>query len=91
MNNARNIIGLILVAAGVLAGVYFGVWWAFIGGIIAFVEAVKADPIIAMDVGLSVARVFFAGVIGWASAFVCMIPGMAMLSDGKPSRRRFGR
>jgi hypothetical protein len=91
MSNARNIIGLILVAVGVCAGVYFGVWWAFIGGIIAFVEAVQATPIEAMDVGLAVARVFFAGLIGWASAFICMLPGMAMLSDGKPKRRRYGR
>lgn len=76
---ARNFVGIILMVAGVALAVYAGLWWAFIGGIIQAVEAVKATPIDAMDLALGIARIVFAGFIGVMTAVVAVFPGYAML------------
>ncbi len=75
----RQVMGLVLIAAGICAGLYFGLWWAFIGGIIQVIEQVRAPELEAMIVAIGVAKVLFAGIIGWASGFLCCIPGLAML------------
>lgn len=66
----RGAITFILMAAAVCAGLYFGVWWAFIGGIIAVIEGAKATPVESMTIALGIARVMFAGLIGWAAFWV---------------------
>ena len=76
---ARERFGLLLIVVGVLAGLYFGLWWAFIGGIVGLVEAIKATDIMALDVAMSVARIVFAGLIGWGAAAVCVIPGIVIM------------
>lgn len=77
----KNGLGLLLIIGGVAFGLYAGLWWAFIGGIIQIIDAVKATPVPAMDVALGIARVVFAGAIGGISAFVLVLPGMAMLAS----------
>lgn len=77
----KTIIGLALVVGGISAGVYCGVWWAFIGGIINVIEAVRAEDLIASDVAIGVAKVIFAGLISWLSAAVLLIPGLALLQS----------
>ena len=76
---ARNFVGVILMLAGLGLAIYAGLWWAFIGGIVQIVEAVKADPIIAMDIALGLARVVCAGFIGVVTGVVAIFPGFAML------------
>ena len=34
-----------MVVAGVAAGIYFGFWWAFIGGIISVVNELKSTDV----------------------------------------------
>ena len=75
----QQIIGLLLIVVGIVAGLYFGLWWAFIGGIIQIIEQIRAEHLEAAVVAIAIAKVLFAGVIGWAAAFVGIIPGMAML------------
>lgn len=77
----KGFIGLLLIVAGVAFGLYAGVWWAFIGGIVQIIEQVRAPELSAMSVAIGVAKVFFAGGIGAVAAFVCIIPGAAMLQD----------
>lgn len=77
----KQIIGLILVVAGICFGVYAGVWWAFIGGIIDVIEAIRAEHLVAMDVAIGVAKVCLAGIIGAACGIVAIIPGYALLQD----------
>lgn len=77
----KQIIGLVLIVAGIGLGLYCGLWWAFIGGIIQIIEQVRAEHLEAMVVALGICKVLFAGLIGWASAFVLLIPGMACLKD----------
>ena len=75
----RNVLGILMILGAVVFGVYAGLWWAFIGGIVQIVEAVKADPVSAMDIALGIVRVVFAGAIGGFSFFALAAPGVAML------------
>lgn len=68
-----------MVIAGVVLGLWAGVWWAFIGGIMDVIEAVRAVELSAFDVVIGVAKVVFASFIGWCSAAVLAIPGAAMI------------
>ena len=79
----KKVIGLILCVAGVGVGVgiYFGVWWAFIGGITQVINQIQAEHIVAVEVAKGIARVLCAGVIGGASALVLIAPGVAILKD----------
>ena len=76
---ARSFVGIIMIVFGIALGVYAGLWWAFIGGIIQVVEAVKASPVEAMDLALGIVRIVFAGAIGVLTAMVAVFPGYAML------------
>jgi len=75
----KTIVGALLMIAGVAVGVYCGLWWAFIGGIVDIVSEIRADDLNAMSLAIGIAKVFFAGFIGWASAGLGMVPGYLML------------
>jgi hypothetical protein len=75
----KLIIGVVMCLAGVGLGLYCGLWWAFIGGIIQIIEQVRAEHLIAMEVAIGIVKILFAGLIGWASAAVLLIPGLAII------------
>lgn len=81
MENRRNaadwtrlILAVALTLSAFAAGLYFGLWWAFIGGIVAILESMKSTPVDSLGVALGVARVMFAGIIGWCAAAIMIIP-----------------
>jgi hypothetical protein len=84
----KNVIGMALILAGIVCGLYAGVWWAFIGGIINVIEAVRAEELVASHVAIGVGKVVFAGVIGWASAVAFALPGLAMMQSEVISKGR---
>ncbi len=71
--------GLLLIVAGIAAGLYFGLYWAFIGGIVSVIEQVRAPSMDAMTVAVGIARILCAGLIGSISAFVLILPGAALV------------
>lgn len=75
----KLILGLLMMAAGIAFGLWAGVWWAFIGGIVNVIEAVRAPELVAMDVAIGVANVLFSGLIGWLAAAVALLPGYALV------------
>ena len=75
----KTILGLLLIVAGIALGLYAGLWWAFIGGIVVVIEQIRAVHLDAMTVALGIARILFAGAIGMASAFALILPGAVML------------
>lgn len=77
----KETIGILLVIAGIASGIYFGLWWAFIGGIISIVEQVRSPAIDAMTLALGIVRILFAAFIGWVCALVLIIPGVAILKS----------
>jgi len=75
-----KLLGFVLVILGVCFGVYMGIWWALIGGIVQFIDAVRAPALVPLDIALSIARVLCCGVIGSLCAWLGVIPGYAMLT-----------
>ena len=75
--------GILLMVAGVGFGVYAGLVWAFIGGIIDVIQAVKAVEVEAMAVAIGVAKIVFAGLIGAVSAFALAVPGFTLWTTSK--------
>ena len=71
--------GFLLVCTGAFVGLYVGIWICFIGGIAAFIEAVTADPIPALDVAIAFGRFWFSALIGWAAAALFIVPGLKLL------------
>ncbi|WP_083570006.1 hypothetical protein [Nitrosospira sp. Nsp11] len=65
--------------AGVATGLYAGVWWAFIGGIMDVITEIRADELDAMNIAIGIAKVMFAGAIGSFSAMVLFVPGLALI------------
>lgn len=74
-------LGCLLCLVGIAAGLYFGIWWAFIGGIVAVIEEIRADELEAMNVALGVARVMFAGLIGWVCGVIALFPGLVLIKS----------
>lgn len=79
----QKAIGVAMILGGVVFGVWAGLWWAFIGGIVDVVEAVKATPVEAMGIALGIVKILFAGVIGTVSGMLLIVPGGAMVSTAK--------
>jgi hypothetical protein len=75
----KNILGVILIIFGVCAGLYVGFWWGFIGGIVQIIEQFNTPEVNAMDVAFGVAKIFFAGTLGWLTFIICFIFGRAVI------------
>ena len=74
----KKAVGLCLIVLGVAYGLYFGLWWAFIGGIIDVINEIRAPELSAAGVAIGIAKVVFAGFIGWASALAMVLFGIAI-------------
>lgn len=70
-----------MIVAAIVLGLWAGVWWAFIGGIVDVIEQFKAADTSALGVAIGVAKVFFAGFIGWLAFALLAIPGMALVES----------
>lgn len=77
----RLLMGLSLIAIGILVGLYVGVWLMFIGGIMDLVEFAETGFETYQTLGWGVIKLFFAGASGWLSAIVFIIPGWLILDD----------
>lgn len=80
---AQVVVGLAMMLAGIALGVYVGLWWAFIGGIVQVIEAAKATPVEAIGIAWGIAKIVFAGFLGMVTAFVAVFPGFVMMNGGK--------
>jgi hypothetical protein len=76
----RQIIGFVLMVIGVVLGLYVGIWVCFVGGIVDVIMQIRAEHLQAGAVAWGVAKVVFATLFGWLSAFVLVIPGYTMLN-----------
>jgi hypothetical protein len=77
----KDVIGVIIIVLGIILGLYVGVWFCLIGGIVQTIEAVRANPISSMDVAIGIARIFFSGLAGWCSFFMVWAIGISVLGD----------
>lgn len=67
------IISVVLMALGIAAGLYVGIWLMLIGGIVQVIEGVKANPVDSWEIAKGVARAFFAGPTGGLVAGVPLL------------------
>lgn len=79
MNVTKMVFGTLLCIAGVALGIYAGLWWAFIGGIVDVINAFKAADVQALSIAFGVAKVVCAGFIGGISALCLIAPGTALI------------
>lgn len=77
----RILFGAFLIFLGIVLGLYMGLWWAFIGGMMQVLQQfIQTAPIDALTVSLGVAKVVFAAAIGWVSGMLLVIPGFAFVN-----------
>ena len=77
----KSFIGLLMILAGIVLGIYVGVVVCFIGGISQIIVAITTPPVVASVVAWGVAKVVFAGLAGWLSAILLVVPGFALMQN----------
>lgn len=80
--NTKTVLGVVLMAVGVGLGLWVGVWWAFIGGIVDVIREVRAPELNSLSVAVGVAKILLAGFLGWVSAAAAFLPGYALFIKG---------
>lgn len=73
-------LGLLIMLVGLFTGLYVGIWWGFIGGIVKVIECLKSTELVSMDLALGFARVLFASTLGSIAGYLVALPGFLMLS-----------
>ena len=81
MRALQAIFGLLLILGGIVGGLYVGIWLMLIGGIVDVINAAQTTPVPAVDVGIGVVKVLFAGLVGWLSGILPIIFGAAVVAD----------
>ena len=66
-------LGVLMIIACIAFGLYVGLWWAFIGGIVDLIHAIRALELVAMDITIGVVKIMFAGVISMVSGVVISV------------------
>ena len=77
----QAIVGVFMIMAGIVLGLYLGVWVCFIGGIVDVIEAIRAENLVTINIAVGVAKVVFAQIVGYFSAMLLVIPGVFMVQD----------
>jgi hypothetical protein len=77
----KIVLGLMLIIASVILGLYVGVWLCFIGGIVQVITEIRAEHMNATGMAIGIARLMFGGLAGWLSAAVLAIPGIVLMQD----------
>lgn len=66
----KNGIAIGVLVIGILLGLYSGIWWAFIGGIIQIIEQVRAVELNSLQVALGVLKIMLSGFIGYGVSMI---------------------
>lgn len=84
----KFILGVISIIVGIFMGLYVGIWWAFVGGIIEIVNGVQAVPANGSDIAIGICRVVFATGIGEVIAGFFFVLGLGLFGLDIRSKRR---
>lgn len=76
------IAGAALAVAGVALGLYCGLWWAFVGGIVDILDAFKAPGLVSMDVAIGVVKIIAARVTALGVGGVSISVGVIVMAYG---------
>lgn len=82
----KVLIGILGVIAGILLGIYVGFWLCFIGGIIGVMHVLLGlfvGKILVGTLVLSVVKILFAGLAGYISGSLLILPSWALIVSGR--------
>lgn len=79
----KNIIGNLLIAAGVVGGLYVGGWIMFIQPIIEACKAFDAGTLTGLIVGVTVLKCIFASAVGTIIGYVGVLIGTLVKGIGE--------
>jgi len=71
----RNVIGVLILLAGIIGGLYVGGWVLFIKPIIDACKAFDAGTLTALTVGITIIKCVFASAVGSVIAYLGVIIG----------------
>lgn len=77
----KEIIGVIMIIAGIIFGLYVGGWLFLVGGIVDLIEAIKATSTDAMEIAIGIVKILCAKLVGGLSFYLLAVPGYALLMD----------
>lgn len=77
----KKIIGVLLMIAGVVGGLYVGGWMLFIQPIIEACQAFDAGTLTGTIVGITVLKCIFASAVGSIIAYVGFLVGGVLATD----------
>lgn len=86
-----KLIAGLLVLAGVVGGLYVGIWVCLIGGILDVIEAVKANPTNTGQLIWGLVKAIFSETFGGIVFWILAALGALVASGGKSARVRVGR
>lgn len=79
-NDYRVLGGIAMIVAGVILGLYVGLWLLFIGGIVQVINGVKMD-FNALYIAVGIAKIIISSAVGSVSALILVIPGLVIIRD----------
>lgn len=93
MSALRKLLGVLIIIGAIMAGVWFDLWVMLIGGIVEFVNGVKATPTNGHEVLWGVLRAVVFNGVGTIAAIVLVIFGLVLIGYKRKPRlvRRFRR
>jgi len=77
----KEIIGVIMIIAGLVLGVYLGLYVMFIGGIIDIVDEINAVTADGGAIAWGIVKICFASLVGTLSGLFLIVPGAKILFD----------
>lgn len=78
----KTILGILMILGGIALGLWLGIWVCFIGGIVGIINAIKAPGAVeVLTIAWNIVKILFASLIGWLSALILIIPGVALLDN----------
>jgi hypothetical protein len=84
--NMKKLLGALGIIVGIILGVYVGVWVCLVGGIIGLITSLVAlfsGKILVGLIGWSIVKIIFAGLFGWISGMVIVVPSYKLATSGK--------
>lgn len=75
-----KVLGYLIMIAGVVVGAWLTIWWGWVGGIVALIEAAKLTPVDSYGVAISLVRILFANVVGGVVGWLLFMLGAGIAS-----------
>ncbi len=73
----QEYLGLILIAVGIVAGIYFGVYLCFVKGSLEFFQGL--NPVNVTHLAWGIIRVALSGLVGWITFGICSVIGVLLI------------